>query len=181
MTDDCETSLRSSRAKDKYTINQWRGKRGPLPPGAQLEAQRTPRAQFPRCFRDDSSVRFRSFPSPLFISASLEKMVCPEIHRPSLHPIPFNQTRTDGHGHADAVALPADTNPHAFNEKFRAGGKRQPTCKKKISGLLYTDLEARLRVRKQLQPADIGWPTGNGKKLSNCQACCLSQLCLGAA
>ena len=26
-----------------------------------------------------------------------------------------------------------------------------------------------------------GWPTGNGKKLSNSQACCLAQLCLVAA
>ena len=26
-----------------------------------------------------------------------------------------------------------------------------------------------------------GWPTGNGKNLSNTQACCLAQLCLGAA
>ena len=26
-----------------------------------------------------------------------------------------------------------------------------------------------------------GWPTGNGKKLWNSQACCLAQLCLGAA
>ena len=26
-----------------------------------------------------------------------------------------------------------------------------------------------------------GWPTGNGKKLSNSQACCLAQLCLAAA
>ena len=32
-----------------------------------------------------------------------------------------------------------------------------------------------------IQPADIGWPTGNGKKLSNSQACCLAQLCLAAA
>ena len=32
-----------------------------------------------------------------------------------------------------------------------------------------------------LQPADIGWPTGNGEKLNNSQACCLAQLCLGAA
>ena len=32
-----------------------------------------------------------------------------------------------------------------------------------------------------LQPADIGWPTGNGKKVSNSQACCLAQLCLAAA
>ena len=27
-----------------------------------------------------------------------------------------------------------------------------------------------------VQPEDIGWPTGNGKKLSNSQACCLAQL-----
>ena len=26
-----------------------------------------------------------------------------------------------------------------------------------------------------------GWPTGNGKKLSYSQACCLAQLCLAAA
>ena len=32
-----------------------------------------------------------------------------------------------------------------------------------------------------LQPADIGWPTRNAKKLSNSQACCLAQLCLAAA
>ena len=31
-----------------------------------------------------------------------------------------------------------------------------------------------------LQPADIGWLTGNGKKLSFSQACCLGQLCLAA-
>ena len=32
-----------------------------------------------------------------------------------------------------------------------------------------------------VQPADIGWPTGNGKELNNSQACCLAQLCLAAA
>ena len=32
-----------------------------------------------------------------------------------------------------------------------------------------------------VQPADIGWPTGYGKELSNCHACCLAQLCLAAA
>ena len=32
-----------------------------------------------------------------------------------------------------------------------------------------------------VQPADIGWPTGNGMKLSTSQACCLAQLCLAAA
>ena len=34
--------------------------------------------------------------------------------------------------------------------------------------------------KRLLQPADIGWPTGNGKKLSCSQACCLAQLCLAA-
>ena len=33
----------------------------------------------------------------------------------------------------------------------------------------------------RLQGAATGWPTGNGKKLSNSQACCLAQLCLAAA
>ena len=32
-----------------------------------------------------------------------------------------------------------------------------------------------------IQPADLGWPTGNGKKLSNIQVCCLAQLCLAAS
>ena len=32
-----------------------------------------------------------------------------------------------------------------------------------------------------LQPADIGWPTGNGEKLSNSQAYSLAQLCLDIA
>ena len=34
--------------------------------------------------------------------------------------------------------------------------------------------------REGVQSADIGWSTGNGKKLSNRQACCLAQLCLAA-
>ena len=33
----------------------------------------------------------------------------------------------------------------------------------------------------ELQPADIGWPTGNGKKLSSCQAQLGQATCLGAA
>ena len=37
------------------------------------------------------------------------------------------------------------------------------------------------RKERPVQPADIGWPTGNGMKLSNSQACCLAQLCLAAA
>ena len=30
-----------------------------------------------------------------------------------------------------------------------------------------------------IQPADIGWPTGNGKKVSNSQACCCAWQQLG--
>ena len=33
----------------------------------------------------------------------------------------------------------------------------------------------------EIQCSCSGWPTGNGKKLSNSQTCCLSQLCLAAA
>ena len=41
-------------------------------------------------------------------------------------------------------------------------------------------LESDERERR-VQPADIGLPTGNGKKQSNSQACCMAQLCLAAA
>ena len=37
------------------------------------------------------------------------------------------------------------------------------------------------KTLRTVQPADIGWPIGNGKKLSNSRACCLAQLCLAAA
>ena len=36
-------------------------------------------------------------------------------------------------------------------------------------------------VRLLVQGGWGGWPTGNGKKLSYSQACCLAQLCLAAA
>ena len=39
----------------------------------------------------------------------------------------------------------------------------------------------RYQARNLIQPADIGWPTGNGKKLSNSPACCLAHLCLATA
>ena len=47
----------------------------------------------------------------------------------------------------------------------------------------YKMLQFPVKIHLDLpvQPADIGWPTGNGKKLSNSQACCLAQLCLAAA
>ena len=37
-----------------------------------------------------------------------------------------------------------------------------------------------LLLSLNVQCSCSGWPTGNGKKLSNSQACCLAQLCLGA-
>ena len=39
------------------------------------------------------------------------------------------------------------------------------------TGKLRQNLE---EAQKHIQPADIGWPTGNGKKLSKGQACCLA-------
>ena len=45
------------------------------------------------------------------------------------------------------------------------------------SGWLLTFPDIKTKVLSQykllIQPAVIGWPTGNGKKLSNCQAFCL--------
>ena len=38
-----------------------------------------------------------------------------------------------------------------------------------------------LKVGKGLQGGWGRWPTGNGKKVSYSQACCLAQLCLAAA
>ena len=39
----------------------------------------------------------------------------------------------------------------------------------------------RISHYRVLQGAATGWPTGNGKKLSNSQACCLALLCQAAA
>ena len=48
--------------------------------------------------------------------------------------------------------------------------------------LLCANLKLLLRIMHlSVQPPDIGWPTGNGKKVSNSQACCLAQLRLAAA
>ena len=38
-----------------------------------------------------------------------------------------------------------------------------------------------IQVSLDIQSGCSGCRTGNGKKLSNSQACCLDQLCLGAA
>ena len=35
-------------------------------------------------------------------------------------------------------------------------------------------LTGRSNPAEHIQPADIGWTTGNGKKISNSQACCLA-------
>ena len=40
------------------------------------------------------------------------------------------------------------------------------------------DLKKKILCHVCLQGGWGGWPTGNGKKLSNSQACCLAQLCL---
>ena len=71
---------------------------------------------------------------------------------------------------------------------------------KKVAPLSHVRREVRIDVqfnmfppdREILQKIDLrmsnfvqggwgGWPTGNGNKLSNSQACCLAQLCLAAA
>ena len=36
-------------------------------------------------------------------------------------------------------------------------------------------------LKQHIQCSCSGWPTGNGKKLSNSKPCCLAQLCLAAA
>ena len=59
--------------------------------------------------------------------------------------------------------------PHFWPYFWQRAGTKN---KNKLSCLLW---------QMQLQPADIGWPTGNGKKLSKSQACCLAQLCQAAA
>ena len=43
------------------------------------------------------------------------------------------------------------------------------------------DLTGRDDKRGIVQCSCSGWPTGNGKKVSNSQACCLAQLCLAPA
>ena len=50
-----------------------------------------------------------------------------------------------------------------------------------LMGPKETKYGALIHDVSRLQPADIGWPTGYGKKISNSQACCLAQLCLVAA
>ena len=55
---------------------------------------------------------------------------------------------------------------------------------KVISARLYDYVDGRGRVKNcrcHIQCSCSGWPTGNGKKLSNSQACCLAQLCQAAA
>ena len=46
---------------------------------------------------------------------------------------------------------------------------------------VITQYFSRFYDMKRVQGGWGGWPTGNGKKVSNSQACCLVQLCLAAA
>ena len=48
-------------------------------------------------------------------------------------------------------------------------------------GKNWSYIRFRVQHYHPVQPADIGWPTGNGEKLSNSQACCQAHLCLAAA
>ena len=43
------------------------------------------------------------------------------------------------------------------------------------------DIDFKILTTCTVQGGWGGWPTGNGKKVSNSQACCLAQLCLAAA
>ena len=66
--------------------------------------------------------------------------------------------------------------------KERGGG---PKIRKKQGELLENILQ-NLRNKWPPHPIHVqggwgGWPTGNGTKVSNSQACCLAQLCLAAA
>ena len=75
---------------------------------------------------------------------------------------------------------------HAFvqtcAEKRDCFAEHQPAVR--VAGCIPVETFSQLSaifLLNPVQPADIGWPTGNGKKLSNCQAHCLAQLCLAAA
>ena len=61
--------------------------------------------------------------------------------------------------------------------------RRRRSTSSSHSQVIYvcSNLVQHLSNDKTLQPANTGWLTGNGRKLSNSQACCLAQLCLAAA
>ena len=65
-----------------------------------------------------------------------------------------------------------------------AGGSMDPSVEifsSKERGITILISQHNRRTSLTRQCSCSGWPTGNGKKLSNCQACCLAQLCLAAA
>ena len=45
----------------------------------------------------------------------------------------------------------------------------------------YINLQSKIQLDRPVQGGWGGCHTGNGKKLSKTQACCLAQLCLAAA
>ena len=58
--------------------------------------------------------------------------------------------------------------------------RRSEQINEEVEKLIYSGTQRKLDKVYSLH-ADIGWPTGNGKKLSNSQECCLAQLCQAAA
>ena len=69
-----------------------------------------------------------------------------------------------------------DPNFGCGKKRIRIGGK-----KKSAELECWTPKNWTLGFGACMQSAHIGRPTGNGKELSNSQACCLAQLCLAAA
>ena len=97
------------------------------------------------------------------------------------------------------IAVPTD-DPENFDEGFLRPEKVDMSndflkeCGNKDHFFLSPDVEGnweinnvtliRTRLGNQVVRFAVlcsGWATGNGKKLSNSQACCLAQLCLAAA
>ena len=67
------------------------------------------------------------------------------------------------------------------SRRWRWDCRRKADSPRSALSQVMTQVRFYLDFMTHLQPADIGWPTGNGKKVSNSQACCLAQLCLAAA
>ena len=71
------------------------------------------------------------------------------------------------------------TAPPKKNARDSTAAAEAPTTKEQH--VSSTPEAVQGRVKKQVQCSCSRWPTGNGKNLSNSQACCLAQLCLAAA
>ena len=126
-----------------------------------------------------------------FFHKYLHLSICHEIHvtahnmHPDLNSQPANNF---------PVATPLNNNPGQSHKTGINGwdltvdlsgkGNRLPYNMQIVRRAFIAYLETRngrIISWKNLQGGWDGWPTGNGKKVSNSQACCLAQLCLAAA